>query len=222
VMDVIFSDDQLTDMTVAMVGAFPVIAVAFYAVRAGPDDLRDVPDERKRIPVPDKWAKGPRWSFLQWVTPTFDEAEDKDSSAVLAERPRRRLIPLGENVLFGADRAFLWRFTLGLIVSLGSLTFRHWPVTAHILCAVALLLFVQTVNTFVLFATQTAMLRLAVSQLAERPSLRSRKSILPPIRKLPTAEFIPFNSLVEAQTALVLTTIVSIALASVIIAGAFV
>jgi hypothetical protein len=77
-MDVIFPNDQLTDMTIAMVGAFPVIAVAFYAVRAGPDDLRDVPDEQKCIPVPESWAKGPRWAFLQWITPTFDEKEEKN------------------------------------------------------------------------------------------------------------------------------------------------
>ena len=70
-MDLIFSDDQLTDLTVAMVGAFPVIAVAFYAVRAGPDDLRSVSDDQKRKWVPDKWAEGWRWEFLQWVALTF-------------------------------------------------------------------------------------------------------------------------------------------------------
>ena len=55
----------------------------------------------------------------------------------------------------------------------------------------------------------------------KRPSLRSRKSILHRIRALPEAEFVPFDSLVETEIALVLTTIVSIALAAVIVAGAF-
>jgi cytochrome P450 len=77
-MDLIFSDVQLTDMTVAMVGAFPVIAVAFYAARAGPDDLGSVSDDQKRIWVPDKWAKGWRWEFLQWVALTFDESDEQN------------------------------------------------------------------------------------------------------------------------------------------------
>lgn len=219
----IFSDNQVTDMAIAMVGAFPVVAVAFYAVRAGPDDLRDISDEQKRIRVPDKWAKGRRWAFLQWVTPTFDESEEENSSAGSdSATSRRRSIPLGENVLFGADRSFLWRFTLGFTLSLGTLTFTHWPVAAHILCAATLLLLVQAVNTFVLFATQMAMLRLAVSQPAERFKLIYRKTRLPPLRKLPEVEFIPFNSLVEAEVALVLTTVASIALASIIITGAFI
>ena len=90
-MDLIFSDDQLTDLTVAMVGAFPVIAVAFYAVRAGPDDLRSVSDDQKRIWVPDKWAEGWRWEFLQWVALTFDESDEKVPSAASgSEEPRRR------------------------------------------------------------------------------------------------------------------------------------
>ena len=207
----IFSGSQLTDMSVAMIGAFPVIAVAFYAVRAGPDDLRGIPDDEKRIRIPNQWARGRRWAFLCWVTPTFDEMDEQNPS-----------IPFGETVLFGADRSFLWRFTLGLVVSLSSLTFGHWAVAAHILCAAALLLLVQAVNTFVLFATQTAMLRFAVSQFAEHATLRYRKSILRPIRKLPEAELVPFSSLLEAQVALVLTTVASIALASVIVAGAFV
>jgi hypothetical protein len=102
----IFSDNQVTDMAIAMVGAFPVVAVAFYAVRAGPDDLRDISDEQKRIRVPDKWAKGRRWAFLQWVTPTFDESEEENSSAGSdSATSRRRSIPLGENVLFGLSPA---------------------------------------------------------------------------------------------------------------------
>jgi hypothetical protein len=67
-----------------------------------------------------------------------------------------------------------------------------------------------------------AMLRLAVSQPAERFKLIYRKTRLPPLRKLPEVEFIPFNSLVEAEVALVLTTVASIALASIIITGAFI
>jgi hypothetical protein len=74
----------------------------------------------------------------------------------------------------------------------------------------------------VMFATRTSVLRLSVLQPAEQSSPRGRKSILHSVRKLLEAEFIPFSSLVEAVIVLILTTLVSIALAVVVFLGAFV
>jgi hypothetical protein len=150
---VIISDSQLTDMTVTITGIFPAIAVAFYVVRIGPDDLRHISDEEKRIPIPEKWARGWRFRLLQRLTPTFKKMDEKDPS-----------IPFAEDYRLGADRSFLLTFPPGMVASLASLTLRHWPVAAHLLSAIALLLLVLTIRTFVLFASQTAMLRLAVLQ----------------------------------------------------------
>jgi hypothetical protein len=206
---VIISDSQLADITSTITSIFPVIAVAFYVVRIGPDDLRDISDEEKRIPIPEKWARGWRTGLLHRLTPTFKEMDEDNPS-----------IPFAEDYRLGADRSFLLTFTPGMVASLASLTLIHWPVAAHLLSATALLLLVLTIRSFVLFASQTAMLRLAVSRPRTPPDVEYPKfSLLGGTRK---AEFIPFNILIQTNVILSLAIVAAIALAVIIVISAFI
>jgi hypothetical protein len=206
---VIISDSQLTDMTSTITGIFPVIAVAFYVVRIGPDDLRDISDEKKRIPIPEKWARGWRLELLHRLTPTYKEMDEDNPS-----------IPFAEDYRLGADRSFLLTFTPGMIASLASLTLRHWPIAAHLLSATALLLLVLTIRSFVLFASQTAMLRLAVLRSRTAPSVEYPRFFL--LGDSQKTEFIPFNSLIQTNMVLSLAIVSAIALAVIIVIGAFI
>ena len=129
-------------------------------------------------------------------------------------------IPFAEDYRLGADRSFLLTFTPGMVASLASLTLIHWPVAAHFLSATALLLLVFTIRSFVLFASQTAMLRLAVSRPRTPPDVEYPKFFL--LGGTRKAEFIPFNILIQTNMILSLAIVAAIALAVIIVIGAFI
>jgi hypothetical protein len=206
----IFTDAQLADLTIAMTGGYPVVAVAFYAARVGPDDLSNIPEEQKRISIPPQWLKGIRWTLLSHSTPIFEAAGDGDAA-----------MPMGEDFKVSADRVFLWRFLTGLTISLGALVLRNWPVASHLCCAAALILFVATANTFVYFVTQTAMLRLATSQRTDPTGLIPRRRF-PHRSAKQEIKYIPFISLAKTAAAITIITAASIFLAAVIVIGVFI
>src|ERR1700733_4575717 len=121
----IFTDGQLADLTIAMAGGFPVIAVAFYAARFGSDNLDKIPENQKSIPIPPRWLKGIRWTLLSHSTPVFKATSDEEDATM----------PMREEFKVSADQVFLWRFLTGLTIALGALVLRNWPVVSLLCCA---------------------------------------------------------------------------------------
>ncbi len=141
--------ETVRDISIALTTVYPVIAVAFFAARSTPDDLLAKVSNGLTIRVEDRWTRG-------WRRRAAGVAR-------MPIQPGARAYQVDPRFWLGADQRFVTVFPIGFLLALSSLALSESHRASRLLLGVSIVLLQWLINSLLLFTTQTAAYKVALS-----------------------------------------------------------